>query len=407
MMRLARFAPRRPGQIREPILHPDAEAVPYEDMGMPTSEITLAELLAARGYHTVHIGKWHLGRARGMAPNDQGFAESLLMASGLYLPEDHPDVVNSKQDFDPIDRFLWAAMRFASSFNGGTAFEPDRYLTDYYTEQAVRVIEANRDRPFFLYLAHWAPHTPLQAAREDYEALSHIESHRLRVYAAMIRALDRGVGRVLDALERNGLEKNTLVLFTSDNGGAHYLGLPEVNRPFRGWKITFFEGGIHVPFFMKWPARLAPGTEVTAPVHHFDMFATAAAAAGAPLPDDRKIDGVDLVPFATREAGGLPHRALFWRSGASQSALVDGWKLNMSDPPGRAWLFDMNADPTEQRDLSTERPDKLAELQAALAAHNAEQAPPAWPSQLTLPINIDKDLSQPDAPDDDYIYWSN
>ena len=407
MMRLARFAPRRSGQIREPILHPDAEAVPYEDMGMPSSEITLAELLAARGYHTVHIGKWHLGRARGMAPNDQGFAESLLMASGLYLPEDHSDVVNSKQDFDPIDRFLWAAMRFASSFNGGTAFEPDRYLTDYYTEQAVRVIEANKDRPFFLYLAHWAPHTPLQAAREDYEALSHIENHRLRVYAAMIRALDRGVGRVLDTLERNGLDENTLVLFTSDNGGAHYIGLPEVNRPFRGWKITLFEGGIHVPFFMKWPARLAPGTAVTAPVHHFDMFATAAAAAGAPLPDDRKIDGVDLVPFATGEAGGLPHRALFWRSGASQSALVDGWKLNVSDPPGRAWLFDMNADPTEQRDLSTERPDKLAELQAALVAHNAEQAPPAWPSQLAVPINIDKELSQPDAPDDEYIYWSN
>ena len=111
---------------------------------MPASEITLAELLAGQGYHTVHIGKWHLGRSAGMAPHDQGFDESLLMASGLYLPEDHPDVVNSKQDFDPIDRFLWAAMQFAASFNGGDAFEPDRYLTDYYTDQAVRVIEANK-----------------------------------------------------------------------------------------------------------------------------------------------------------------------------------------------------------------------------------------------------------------------
>jgi len=407
MMRLARFAPRRPGLIREPLLHPDAEAVPFDDMGMPSSEITLAELLAERGYHTVHIGKWHLGRARGMAPNDQGFAESLLMASGLYLPEDHPDVVNSKQDFDPIDRFLWAAMRFAASFNGDMAFEPDRYLTDYYTEQAVRVIDANKDRPFFLYLAHWAPHTPLQAAREDYEALSHIENHRQRVYAAMIRALDRGVGRVLEALERHGLSENTLVLFTSDNGGAHYIGLPEVNRPFRGWKITFFEGGIHVPYFARWPARIRAGTKVDAPVHHFDMYATAAAAAGAPMPDDRTIDGVDLLPFVTGETSGVPHRALFWRSGASQAALVDGWKLSVSDPPGRSWLFDMNADPTERRDLSAERPEKLAELTAALAAWSAEQAPPAWPSQLSLPINIDKDLTQADAPDDDYIYWSN
>lgn len=407
LLALARTAGKSTGRLRETIVHGDAEPVAYEDMGMPASEITLAELLAGQGYHTVHIGKWHLGRSGGMAPHDQGFQESLLMASGLYLPEDHPDVVNSKQDFDPIDRFLWAAMQFAASFNGGSAFEPDRYLTDYYTDQAALVIEANKDRPFFLYLAHWAPHTPLQAARQDYEALSHIENHRLRVYAAMIRSLDRGVGRVLDALERNGLDENTLVLFTSDNGGAHYIGLPEVNRPFRGWKITLFEGGIHVPYFAKWPARIAPGIEVAIPVHHFDMYATAAAAAGAAMPDDRKMDGVDLVPFATGEATGVPHEALFWRSGASQTALVDGWKLNVSDPPGRMWLFDMNADPSEQRDLSAERPEKLAELQAALAAHNAEQVPPLWPSQISVPINIDKDLTQPDAPDDEYIYWSN
>ena len=407
MMTLGALQPQQPGRLRSLLPVEGAETVPYDEMGMPASEITIAELLAARGYHTVHIGKWHLGRAKGMAPHEQGFAESLLMASGLYLPEDHPEVVNSKQDFDPIDRFLWAAMRFAASFNGGPAFEPDGYLTDYYTQQAVEVIEANRDRPFFLYLAHWAPHTPLQATREDYEALSHIESHRERVYAAMIRSLDRGVGRVLEALARNGLEENTLVLFTSDNGGAGYIGLPEVNHPFRGWKITLFEGGIHVPFFAKWPARIPPGAEVDAPVHHFDLFATAAAAAGAPLPDDRTIDGVDLVPFATGEASGVPHEALFWRSGASRSALVGGWKLNVSDPPGRRWLFDLRSDPTERRDLSEARPDKLAELEAALAAHDAEQAEPAWPSRLMVPVNVDKDLTQPDAPDDDYIYWSN
>ena len=394
-------------RLRRPILHEGVETVPYEAMGMPASEISLAELLASRGYHTAHIGKWHLGRTQGMAPHDQGFRESLLMASGLYLPEDHPNVVNSKQSFDPIDQFLWAAVKFAASYNGSPAFEPDRYLTDYYTDEAVEVIEANKDRPFFLYLAHWAPHTPLQATREDYEALSHIESHRERVYAAMIRSLDRGVGRVLKALKANGLEENTLVLFTSDNGGAGYIGLPEVNQPFRGWKISFFEGGIHVPFFAKWPAQIAPGTEFDGPVHHFDLFATAAAAAGAALPADRIIDGVDLVPYARGEASGTPHSALFWRSGASQSALVDGWKLNVSDPPGRAWLFDLSVDPTEQHDLSSLRPDKLAELQAALAAHNADQAAPAWPSRVTMAINIDKDLRSPDEPEDEYIYWSN
>ena len=415
-------------RLRQSIVHPSVERVPYEQMGMPSSEITIAELLRDQGYHTAHIGKWHVGLSPGMAPQDQGFDESLLMASGLYLPEDHPDVVNSKQDFDPIDRFLWAAMRYAAAWNGGDAFEPTGYLTDYYTEEAVKVIEANKDRPFFLYLAHWAPHTPLQALREDYEALSQIESHRERVYASMVRSLDRGVGQVLEALERNGLDENTLVLFTSDNGGAGYLGLPDVNRPYRGWKISLFEGGIHVPFFAKWPARIEPGSRVEAPVHHFDLFATAAAAAGAPLPKDRKIDGVDLLPFASarsrrlqpttgrlsadpqRRSGAspeVPHRALFWRSGASQTALVDGWKLSLSDPPGRTWLFHLDQDPTEQNDLSSERPDKVAELRAALAAHNAEQAPPAWPEQLQMAVNIDKDLSRPDEPEDEFIYWSN
>jgi uncharacterized sulfatase len=248
-----RLAANMPGRLRGAIVDADAAAVApaYEDMGMPPSEITLAELLRDAGYHTAHIGKWHLGRSGGMAPHAQGFDESLLMASGLYLPEDHADVVNAKLPFDPIDRFLWPAMKFAASFNGGDAFEPAGYLTDYYTDEAVRVIEANRDRPFFLYLAHWAPHTPRPARREDFAALDGIEPRRLRVYGAMVRALDRGVGRVLDALRANGLEDNTLVVFTSDNGAAGYIGLPEVNHPLRGWKITFFEGGIRVPFFRK------------------------------------------------------------------------------------------------------------------------------------------------------------
>ncbi|MFT4518237.1 MAG: arylsulfatase A-like enzyme [Halioglobus sp.] len=407
MMQLITMGPPDPGRLRPIITYPDTQNIDYDHMGMPASEISLAELLADKGYHTAHIGKWHLGRSNGMAPQDQGFKESLLMASGLYLPEDHPDVVNSKQDFDPIDRFLWAALRFAASFNGAKAFEPDRYLTDYYTDQAVKVIDANKDRPFFLYLAHWAPHTPLQAAREDYDALSHIENHRERVYAAMIRSLDRGVGQVLDALKRNGLDDNTLVLFSSDNGAAGYIGLPDVNKPFRGWKITLFEGGIHVPFFARWPAKIAAGSEYANPVHHFDLYATAAAAAGATLPTDRKMDGVDLLPFATGRTSGAPHEALFWRSGTTQAALVDGWKLNVSDPPGRSWLYDLREDPTEQRDLSASHPHKLEELQGALAAHNAEQAAPSWPAVASAPINIDKDLTKADAVDDTYIYWSN
>ena len=382
----------------------------YDEMGMPPSEITLAELLADQGYHTVHIGKWHLGRVNGMAAHEQGFAESLLMASGLYGRRDDQDVIQARQNFDPIDRFLWAALNFAASFNGGPRFEPPKYLTDYYTDQAVKVIEANKDRPFFLYLAHWAPHTPLQASKEDYEALSHIELHRERVYAAMIRSLDRGVGRVMRALKTNGIDENTLVMFTSDNGGAGYIGLPDVNEPYRGWKITLFEGGIRVPFLARWPARLPAGETFDAPVHHFDMYATAAAAAGADLPTDRVMDGVDLTAYVTGiDTSQAPHEYLFFRSGAAQAVRDGRWKLMVSaleGQPRKEWLFDLSAE-GEWRDLLAEQPDIAARLREALAGHNHEQEPSRWPWVITNAYNVDRDLSEEDQPDDEFAYWSN
>jgi uncharacterized sulfatase len=383
----------------------------FGEMGMPPSEITLAELLADQGYHTVHIGKWHLGGDNGMAAHDQGFAESLLMASGLYGRRDDENVIQARQDFDPIDRFLWAALNFAASFNGGPAFEPPKYLTDYYTDEAVKVIEANKDRPFFLYLAHWAPHTPLQATREDYDALSDIELHRERVYAAMIRSLDRGVGRVMEALKSNGLDENTLVMFTSDNGGAGYIGLPDVNEPYRGWKITLFEGGIRVPFLARWPAKLPAGETYDSPVHHFDMYATAAAAAGAKLPTDRVIDGVDLTQFVLTGADTTDpaHDYLFFRSGAAQAVRDDRWKLMVSAPrglPRKEWLFDLAAD-GEWTDLLDAHPDIAARLRTELESHNSEQAEPLWRWTGTTANNVDRDLSQQDQPDDEFAYWSN
>ena len=382
----------------------------FNEMGMPPSEITLAELLADQGYHTVHIGKWHLGQENGMAAHDQGFAESLLMASGLYGNLDDDEVVQARQDFDPIDRFLWEALSFAASFNGGPLFEPPKYLTDYYTDQAVKVIEANKDRPFFLYLAHWAPHTPLQASRADYDALADIELHRERVYAAMIRALDRGIGRVMDALKSNGLDENTLVMFTSDNGGAGYIGLPDVNEPYRGWKITLFEGGIRVPFLARWPARLPAGETYDAPVHHFDMYATAAAAAEAELPKDRDIDGVDLTSYVTGvDTTQAPHEYLFFRSGAAQAVRDARWKLMVSAPPGqprKEGLFDLQAE-GEWRDVMPEQPEVAERLRLALAGHNSEQAESLWPWVSTIANNVDRDLSQPDQPQDEFAYWSN
>ncbi|HWT52376.1 MAG TPA: sulfatase-like hydrolase/transferase, partial [Caulobacter sp.] len=181
---------------------------------VPASEITIAEALRTRGYHTIHLGKWHLGGVKGSRPEDQGFDESLGFMAGaaLYAPVGDPSVEESRQDFDPIDRFLWGALPYAVQFNGSKPFHPGAYMTDYLTDEAVKAIDANRNRPFFLYLAYNTVHTPLQAPKADYDALSGIQDHRLRVYAAMVRNLDRNVGRVLRALKDRGLADDTLVI---------------------------------------------------------------------------------------------------------------------------------------------------------------------------------------------------
>jgi uncharacterized sulfatase len=379
----------------------------FNDLGMPPSEQTLAELLKARGYHTLHIGKWHLGSTPEMRPNGQGFDETLFMESGLHLPEKDPRVVNSKQDFDPIDKFLWPNMRFAVSYNGGKWFEPSKYLADYYTDEAVNAIRKNKNRPFFLYLAHWGVHTPMQASKEDYDALPQIKDHRQRVYAAMIRSIDRSVGRVMQTLRDEGLDENTLVIFTSDNGAPGYIGLPEVNRPYRGWKLTQFEGGLRVPFVAKWPGHIQPGTQYKPAVSSIDILPTVAAAAGAPVPADRSIDGVNLLPYLGKERAAQAPRALFWRDGPMRTVQEQGWKLTVTERPKKDWLFNLNTDPTEKNNLAATEPEKMAQLKSKLQAHHAVMPAPRWPSFIEMPIAIDKTLDQKMTPQDDYTYWYN
>ena len=404
-----------------PLILDEASAAtmkPIQELGLPSSEITIAELLKQQGYYTAHVGKWHLGSVNDMVATNQGFDDSLELKGTLYLPQDHPDVVNAKVEGDRIDRMVWATGTYAATFNGvgeaGEYFKPRGYLTDYYTDEAVKVIENNRNRPFFLYLAHWGIHNPLQAAREDYDALSHIEDHRLRVYSAMIRAVDRSMARVAQALEDNGLTDNTLIIFTSDNGGAGYIGLPNVNKPYRGWKLNHFEGGTHVPFMAKWPARIDAGSSIEAPIHHNDIFTTIAAAAGVQVPQDRKIDGVDLLPYIRKETSDAPHETLFWREGHQQTVLHQSWKLIRAEQPHlpqpapmAKWLFNLAVDPTEQNNLAAQNGEKVAELEALLAGHNEEQVEPLWPSVFNSSQLIDKTTNEPYEEGDEFIYWPN
>jgi len=386
----------------------DATSPPFAEQGLPSEEVTVAEVLKAGGYHTVHIGKWHLGSSPAYHPNRQGFDESLNLDGLLHLPEDHPDVVNARVDFDPIDRFLWASAQFVTSYNNGERFAPGGYLADYWTDESLRVIEANRNRPFFLYLAQWGVHAPLQATRADYDAVGDIGPHRLRVYAAMIRALDRSVGRIMAKLEQEGLADNTLIVLSSDNGAPGYLGLEGLNAPYRGGKGNFFEGGIRVPLLARWPARIASGTQVALPAAHVDIMPTFAAAGGAALPNSVTIDGRNLLPALTGQGAPLRSDApLFWNSGYYKAVRAGDWKLQINEKQRKAWLYNLAADPTETTNLITRNPAKRAELEVLLTEHHRGRRAPLYASTFDMPVMIDRTLADRFAPGTEFIYWPN
>ena len=386
----------------------DEQLPPVNEMGLPPSEVILPEILKPQGYHSVHIGKWHLGGADKFQPQNQGFDESLWLESGgFFLPEDDPNVVNAKLPFDPIDKFLWGNLPYAVEFNDSGRFEPDGHMTDYFTNEAVKVIEKNKNQPFFLYLAYWAVHTPLQALKSDYDALDYIEDHTERVQAAMVKSVDRGVGKVRQALKENGIDENTIIIFTCDNGAPNYVGLPDVNKPYRGWKLSLFEGGIHVPFIVNYPDSIPAGQVYGGRVSNVDIFATAADLAGATLPNDRKLDGTNMLPYLTGSRTGSLERPLFTKNGTLSQVIKNDWKLIWDQQLEKKWLFDLSSDPTEQINLVERNPNELKKLSDLLTAFLAEQADPIWDGALSSPIHIDKHLNEPKGKSDEYAYWVN
>jgi len=362
----------------------------FDNQGLPAEEITFAETLKDAGYYTAHIGKWHLGRGPVFAPLSQGFDESLMMASGLFLPEDDPNVVNAYLPWDPIDKFLWAILDYAASFNESSErdnwFEPKGYLTDYYTDEALKVIEANKNRPFFLYLAHWGVHTPLQALKSDYDKLTHINNHIERVYAAMIMSLDRSVGRIVESLEANGLSENTWIIFTSDNGGANYIGLRYINSPYRGWKLTLFEGGIKVPLIF-WKDGIA-SQEVAQRAMHIDIMPTIHGLINEEL--THSVDGIDL--FA--DEYDLNQRPIFWKTGHNKVVIKDNWKLQVEEYSQKQWLFNLADDPTEQLELSDQYPEKVYELKALINQHSEGAKNFIYKPPLLANVDVDRNLKE-------------
>jgi len=356
----------------------------FEDIleqGLPVSEVTLAEVLRRQGYRTAIMGKWHLGSFGDHIPIRRGFDYhyGFYEAHTLYADPADPDIVNQRND-DFTDRHIWHEGRHGNCAlrRNGDVVDDKVYLTEKIADESVRWLEANAAGPFFLYVPFNAPHTPFQVPRRYYDRFTRITNPSRRIYAAMIAALDDAVGRIMDTLARLGLDENTLVFFLSDNGGATYTGATD-NAPLRGGKFTNFEGGINVPFLVRWRDTIPAGAACTHAVSALDVFATAVDAAGADLPSDRPYDGVSLLPYLTGRTAAPPHGALFWRAEYHKAIRKGDWKLVKDEMSRRTVLYDLATDKGERRNLAAAHPEVVRELEQALTRWENEMVSPLWP----------------------------
>ena len=333
-------------------------------VGLSTSTTTMADVLRSGGYATCAIGKWHLGQLPQYRPLVRGFTEHYGFLGGgrSFLPlRESQGVAFVPKDPDQVD--LW---------RNETRGDDPAYVTDAFADEAVACLRRHKDDPVFLYLAFNAPHVPLQATEKYLARFPNLTGAR-RTYAAMLSAVDDAIGRISDALKETGLEQNTILFFLSDNGG-HPLANTGRNAPLRGEKSTIYEGGIRVPFVVKWAGTLPAGRRYDSPVISLDIMATAIAAAGLKPAEGQPLDGVDLVPFLKGEVNTAPHETLYWRFIQHRAIRHQNWKLTLpSDGP--AELFDLANDVSESRNLSSTHSGIVEQLRTLHAAWEAEMPP--------------------------------
>lgn len=358
--------------------YPDAAA--RDRQGLPPGEISLADVFAAKGYVTGIFGKWHLGYGPANGPEQFGFHEQygFREAFTLYAAPDTPDIVDHPHDLFWERHIVDMGREGPSQITrDGEPIDETRYLTDAIVDEARRfIIDAgHRGEPFFAYVPFSAPHTPFQARSEDYQATDSSLDHNHRVYAAMIRRLDRGVGELVNALSERQLLDDTLIIFTSDNGGADYTGATG-NGPLRGGKFTQFEGGLRVPLMICHAGKLTPRSDPR-PVLLSDLFATLLNRLDVRLSADRIYDSVDLLGAPLQSA--TADRMLYWRSDFNRAVRDGRWKLLEDRNSGRVMLFDLHKDPGERLDLSTREPDRVRRLLGALDRWERDLQPAGWP----------------------------
>ncbi|MBN9509185.1 MAG: sulfatase-like hydrolase/transferase [Alphaproteobacteria bacterium] len=418
-----------------------------EGLGLSTDQITIAQLLKDAGYHTGLIGKWHEGEQSQFYPMNRGFDEfvGFLPGASSYIDPTLPGVHLAFRGFSDdilhslvlgktrqIDRaalgatvgkelatkgaaandqkLAKAGARLASTFerrplnqivegaDHHVVHNEDQYLTDYFADRAARYITENAKggKPYFLYLAFNAPHMPFMVTDKYYDRFPEIKDHQLRVYAAMIAALDDGIGEVLNAVKQSGEADNTMIVFASDNGCAAYIPGLCSNTPLRGGKLSFYEGGIRVPFLMSWPGHITPGTVYHNPVSLMDVLPTALAASGGKLPTDRPYDGVDLMPYLSGRIAGPPHDMLIWQSKPLVAIRLGEWKLRETEKDANTsvyghykLLFNLRDDRNESTNLSQKDADKLRELEDLLHEWEIPMVAPKWPTKRPVTYQID------------------
>jgi arylsulfatase A-like enzyme len=334
---------------------------------LPLDKVTLADAMKKAGYATGMFGKWHLGNDEQHHPSQRGFDEA-IESSGVHF------------DFktDPP-----------------TEYPKDQYLADFLTDRAVDFIDRHKEQPFFLYLPHFGVHAPHQAKPElieRFKAKPPAGKHRDPAYAAMIASVDESVGRVLAKLEELGLDDDTLVIFSSDNGGVggyKSVGLDKNgitdNAPLKGGKGTLYEGGIRVPYIFRWPGRIKPGRTSETPIISVDLYPTLLELAGARREADQQLDGVSYLPVLTGKRETLDRDGLYWHfpgylgfSGDSwrtkpvSVVRSDKWKLRENLEDGSVELYDLEADVSETKNLASDEPETVKRLRSQLAAWREE-----------------------------------
>jgi arylsulfatase A-like enzyme len=349
-------------------------ALDGENMGLPLDQVTIGDHLKALGYTTAIFGKWHLGGADCYHPTKRGFDEFYGFRGGARSYYEYPNIQNVPRE-NHLER----------NFEGYA--EPERYLTDRLGEEAVDFIERNQNKPFFAFVSFNAVHTPMEAEEKDMAEFPLLSGKRQQV-AGMTLALDRACGLILDKLKELGLEENTIVVFTNDNGGPTDKNA-SINLPLAGTKSNHLEGGVRVPYIMRWPGEIKENTVYDYPVSTMDLLPTFVAAAGGDSKALKNVDGVDLLPFIKHEDTNRPHNVLFWKKACRASVRFGDWKL-LRFPDRPAELYNITKDESEQNDLAAKYPDKVREMYKMIFDWESTLERPRWLLQRKFE-NVDID----------------